>query len=283
MFAEPRLSLASDDVFSSASTIRFAPPAQRSQPSVPSADEDLVDLRIIDPSLLPGTIDRLNARRTPVVVAIRDDHLDEVAIGLLRSNIILLCEPEEADVVSALAVVRAATRGPGVCDRDRNADRIKQLNDEVARIAETLARLSARTSDDAGPEVRDAAPKWSAEPAQVEVDAAEIRRTIRARRMRAEIFGIHGLFEDPAWDILLDLFAARLEHRQVSVSSLCIAAAVAPTTGLRWIGRLIEAGLLERRPDQFDRRRAFIVLADKAAAAMLRYVAATRRAALPLV
>ncbi|MGJ3628472.1 hypothetical protein AB5I41_18845 [Sphingomonas sp. MMS24-JH45] len=38
--------------------------------------------------------------------------------------------------------------------------------------------------------------------------------------------------------MLLDLFAAELERARVSVSSLCIAAAVAPTTALRWIGRM---------------------------------------------
>jgi hypothetical protein len=40
------------------------------------------------------------------------------------------------------------------------------------------------------------------------------------------------LFADPGWDILLDLYAARQEGKQVSVSSLCIAAAVPPTTAL---------------------------------------------------
>jgi len=36
---------------------------------------------------------------------------------------------------------------------------------------------------------------------------------------------------DPAWDMLLDLTAARAESRAVSVSSLCIAAGVPTTTG----------------------------------------------------
>ena len=58
--------------------------------------------------------------------------------------------------------------------------------------------------------------------------------------------------------MLLDLYAAELEGAQVSVSSLCIAAAVAPTTALRWIGRMTEAGLFVRQPDPFDRRRAFL-------------------------
>ena len=42
--------------------------------------------------------------------------------------------------------------------------------------------------------------------------------------------------------MLLDLLAARLERERVSVSSLCIAAAVPPTTALRWIRTLTDKG-----------------------------------------
>jgi len=102
------------------------------------------------------------------------------------------------------------------------------------------------------------------------LDAATIRDMIRARRMREHLFG-HGLFADPAWDILLDLTAARLEGRPVAVSSLCIAAAVPATTALRWIKQLTDAGLLHRVADPEDGRRVFIELTDRAARAMGEY------------
>lgn len=102
------------------------------------------------------------------------------------------------------------------------------------------------------------------------LDAAAIRDMIRARRMREHLFG-HGLFADPAWDILLDLTAARLEGRPVAVSSLCIAAAVPATTALRWIKQLTDAGLLRRVADPEDGRRVFIELTDRAARAMEEY------------
>ncbi|MBP8235356.1 MAG: winged helix DNA-binding protein [Rhizorhabdus sp.] len=111
------------------------------------------------------------------------------------------------------------------------------------------------------------------EPEAVErmmLDAATIRDMIRARRMREHLFG-HGLFADPAWDILLDLTAARLEGRPVAVSSLCIAAAVPATTALRWIKQLTDAGLLHRVADPEDGRRVFIELTDRAARAMGEY------------
>ena len=105
----------------------------------------------------------------------------------------------------------------------------------------------------------------------------EIRRAIRARRLRDQFFG-GGLFEDPAWDMLLDLFAAELEGNRVSVSSLCIAAGVAPTTALRWIARMTDMGLFVRHPDPVDRRRAFMTLSPRASEAMRAYLVAARKA-----
>lgn len=103
-------------------------------------------------------------------------------------------------------------------------------------------------------------------------NAGAIRDIIRARRLREDLFGV-GLFADPAWDILLDLMAARIEGRSVAVSSLCIAAAVPATTALRWIKQLTEAGLLRRVADPDDGRRVFIELTDRAATAMATYFA----------
>ena len=60
----------------------------------------------------------------------------------------------------------------------------------------------------------------------------------------------------------------------MSVTSLCIAAGVPPTTALRWIGQMLDLGLLVREQDDQDRRRAFIDLSEDGAAAMARYFAA---------
>ena len=57
----------------------------------------------------------------------------------------------------------------------------------------------------------------------------------------------------------------------MSVTSLCIASGVPPTTALRWIGQMTEAGLLQRVEDETDRRRAFITLTEKAADSMAGY------------
>ena len=57
----------------------------------------------------------------------------------------------------------------------------------------------------------------------------------------------------------------------------------APSAALRWIARLTEAGFFERRPDPFDRRRAFMSLTERGLDAMRRYVAMARALGLPVV
>jgi hypothetical protein len=101
-------------------------------------------------------------------------------------------------------------------------------------------------------------------------DPRLVRRIIRQRQLRARYFDGE-LFADPAWDMLLDLTAARAEHTRVSVTSLCIASQVPPTTALRWIGQMTDAGMLERVEDDLDRRRAFVALSDSTADGMARY------------
>ncbi len=73
-----------------------------------------------------------------------------------------------------------------------------------------------------------------------------------------------GLFADPAWDLLLDLYVAGVERRRISISSACIAAAVPSTTALRWIAVLESKGLILRIADSKDRRRAYLTLGAQA-------------------
>jgi hypothetical protein len=82
----------------------------------------------------------------------------------------------------------------------------------------------------------------------------------RARRHRDKIFGIPGMFEDPAWDILLDLLVGERRGRRVSVKNACIASCVPQTTALRWLSALEKHGLVERSRDAVDARRCFIQL-----------------------
>lgn len=204
--------------------------------------------------------------------------VDRIAARGFHGDIHYLCEPDEAERMLA---ARLAARPRPLMLNDVNKGeataRLQQLSEEVGRIASVLASLSedetivAAAAAAMGPEEGD----------QPQLDAAQIRATIRARRLRDQFFK-RDLFADPAWDMLLDLMAARLEKRQVAVSSLCIAAAVPPTTALRWIKALCDQGLFVRVADPEDGRRVFIELEDETARRLEAYLKAVQRLS-PLV
>ncbi|WP_265530351.1 winged helix DNA-binding protein [Sphingomicrobium marinum] len=97
-----------------------------------------------------------------------------------------------------------------------------------------------------------------------------VRRMISLRRLREEVFP-KGLFADPAWDMLLDLYGAHIAQHRVPVSSLCVAAEVPATTALRWISKLDRMNLIDRERDPHDARRVFISLRPDAVAMMRDY------------
>lgn len=94
-----------------------------------------------------------------------------------------------------------------------------------------------------------------------------VRATINGRSARRSFFDSQ-LFADPAWDILLELYALECEQRRVAVSELSMNAGVPGTTALRWIDRLEADGLVTRRDDQLDARRVWISLSAKGSSGM---------------
>ena len=238
-------------------------------------------------------------------MAARDCHLIcEAATGQIDAlyglfsglgQVVFLSDPDPVDRLVALA---AAAPGRSHFVRDVAGDamqeRLDQLQDEVARISRLISQLSLQGGDfrplmfpahaddpsDYPPSaVRAPGRSFSAEPGARAFErtlspqrqrARQIRQMIRRRRLREQFFPAD-LFADPAWDMLLDLYAAQLEQQPVSVSSLCIAAAVPATTALRWIKTMTDAEIFERQADPHDGRRVFIALGPKAEAALARY------------
>jgi DNA-binding MarR family transcriptional regulator len=86
-----------------------------------------------------------------------------------------------------------------------------------------------------------------------------VRAVVRARAQRQRFFGAD-LFADPAWDILLELYACELAQHRISVSKLCFAITVPTTTVLRWLALLDRQGLIQRDDDFRDRRRVWVSL-----------------------
>ena len=82
-------------------------------------------------------------------------------------------------------------------------------------------------------------------------------RLMRLRARRKDFIG-HALFRDPAWDMLLDLYSAHERGDRLSVSALCYASGVPPTTALRHLERLDKARLMTRHDDPVDHRRSWV-------------------------
>jgi DNA-binding MarR family transcriptional regulator len=98
-----------------------------------------------------------------------------------------------------------------------------------------------------------------------------VKEILRSRRKRETVFG-GALFGEPAWDILLELYAAQLTCQDVPVSSICEASAVPPTTALRWVVRLEKEGWVQRKRDHSDARRSLVELTAEASATMRTYL-----------
>ena len=101
-------------------------------------------------------------------------------------------------------------------------------------------------------------------------DILAVRSAIQARTTRMRHFN-SDLFADPAWDMLLELYAATLSQRKLTVSRLGARSGVPMTTALRWIGTLEREGLIVRGYDRLDGRRVFVTLSQKGENAMSSY------------
>lgn len=216
--------------------------------------------------------------RYAAIVATSAALVDPVLARIDQAGVEMLVDAGEGDRVAALAVaLNHPLRQHRVADvaSDQNTARLRQLSEEVSRIASTLARLSSSVPVSASP--RAIQPNASEDPPAVPVE--QVRNAIRARRLRARFFA-EDLFADPAWDMLLDLLEAEISQMRVPVSSLCIAAAVPATTALRWLRTMVDQKLFVRRADPHDGRRVFVELAPDTSRALRGYFAEVGPAAI---
>jgi DNA-binding MarR family transcriptional regulator len=169
---------------------------------------------------------------------------------------------------------------PGKGDADNRSERDRNIETLIARVEDLLAlrpfdnaHARAEASEDEAPTASRAA-EFTNRPLSPkgfpEGRAAFARDLMRQRRKRSDHLPA-ALFAEPAWDMLLDLYAAHYEGKPVSTSSLCIAANVPSTTALRAIQTMSDEGCLVRQRDPTDGRRVFIALSDKARASLDAY------------
>lgn len=84
----------------------------------------------------------------------------------------------------------------------------------------------------------------------------------RLRNRRSRYFS-EGLFAEPSWDILLDLFVSQVRGARVATTSLCLAANAPQATALRHIAVLGEHGLLRRFGAPEDKRLVLVQITAK--------------------
>jgi len=141
-------------------------------------------------------------------------------------------------------------------------ERLLQLSQEITRVAASLAELSMGLAAplEQGPDPLN----------EPEVATETISWLIKARRERTRFLPAE-MFSEPAWDMLLELLAAELGRRRVSVSSLCTAAGIPARTGKRWLQYLEKHGLVVRQTAAHEADNEFVELSLSASNALRRY------------
>jgi hypothetical protein len=255
-----------------------------------AADYLLVDLTSETDSLtdsLSKIVGYLETHRSIALVWTDMAGLEDAYAALPPGQCHFLVDANDVEAMPILAGAFGRDAMDRLHDKDREVEfgSLHRISDELAEFARALALIadSERKSGVSDKPVSfRPAPIGGFQPFPTQnhpnqaraMDAKRLREMIKLRRLRERFFDKH-LFADPAWDILLDLKAAAFEDQKVSVSSLCIAAAVPPTTALRWITAMTEGGMLVRHPDPDDARRVFIALSDETSAKLEDYFAAS--------
>ena len=114
-----------------------------------------------------------------------------------------------------------------------------------------------------------------------QMEAKWVRNLLRARARRADFFRPN-LFSDPAWDMLVALYAAELEQIRLTIAGLTRASRVPATTALRWMDALLTEGLIQRKNNPFDRREIFVELSPGGLQAIKAYFANLPDGAYPM-
>lgn len=115
-----------------------------------------------------------------------------------------------------------------------------------------------------------------------QIDAAVVKWLVSLKDNRpfAECRGIAG---EAGWEILLDLYVNARLGKRTSVTSACIGSRVPPTTALRHLNALCDAGRIERHRDENDARRYWLRLPRDVADEIENYLKTTVGELLTLV
>jgi DNA-binding MarR family transcriptional regulator len=102
---------------------------------------------------------------------------------------------------------------------------------------------------------------------------AHAKSMLAERRMRRQFLPA-GLFHEPAWDMLLALFASRDDRLPMNIKAVVSMSDAPVTTSQRWIEHLHNLKLINRVIDPTDRRRATLSLSHAGDQQMRSYLRA---------
>lgn len=97
------------------------------------------------------------------------------------------------------------------------------------------------------------------------------RIVLGSRRLRERCFN-RIMFGEPAWDILLMLYASEQSSGRLTMTRLAEWVDAPLSTVARWVKFLEEEQLVERQPHPTDRRTVFIILLEKGRKALDSYL-----------
>jgi DNA-binding MarR family transcriptional regulator len=125
----------------------------------------------------------------------------------------------------------------------------ERLEREVKRLSERLQRLEETARTGASPPLE------------------RVQDLIQRQHARDALFE-PGLFGDPTWDILLEIYRTELECRTTFPRELGRATGHPQTSVLRWVSRLEAAGLVFRKNDGSSSWRVRLALTPDGLASM---------------
>lgn len=202
-------------------------------------------------------------------VVVTDLRMPELNGMEFAERLSLLKEGERPEIIfvsghagfeDAVAAIRLGARdmltkpvdGPRLIRAVKSAKLVRQMRTSPLATPGAIAP----SSTPAEPPGDDARP---AEPLERRREALRELKTIR--RDRSTYFPAD-LFADPCWEMLLDLYDARLGGEEVTVTSLGAASGVPLTTALRRMEALQSHDLIDRVEDRDDKRRTIMRLTE---------------------
>lgn len=150
---------------------------------------------------------------------------------------------------------------------DEEATLQDQIEQGIRRLSELLEKRrllrerSLEASAEVGPQVREWSPAVVVEIRQKRL--SKLAALLLKQRELRKDFLFEDLLGEPAWQIMLELFIARVEGKKLMTTSLCIGSGASTSTALRYIGELQDRGWIVSQRSELDNRLRLLEMSDE--------------------